>query len=285
MCDTVTGFAASVENSGALALTKVGSQRVIQISAAFMLFFSVFDESSSNKNTSLQRNMGSEFSCMIKEAKILASTLGVPCVDSIEEGEAQCALLVSESLTDGCFSSDLDIFLFGARIVYRDICLGGYVICYEMDDIEKKNLDSEETHWCGYVKNVTPKGCFIMLSRKLDAKILISNLSDDFVSNPEEEFPIGKLVTGRVLSLEPLSKRIEVSLRKTSGSGRVKRVKLYGLFIIIDQSKLVGLCHVSELPEDNVDNLETKYKVHECVKAKVLKIDEERRSSCSFQPM
>ncbi|KAJ0733488.1 putative XPG/Rad2 endonuclease, XPG-I domain, PIN-like domain superfamily [Helianthus annuus] len=100
-----------------------------------MLFFSVFDESSSNKNTSLQRNMGSEFSCMIKEAKILASTLGVPC-----EGEAQCALLVSESLTDGCFSSDLDIFLFGARIVYRDICLDGYVICYEMDDIEKKKL-------------------------------------------------------------------------------------------------------------------------------------------------
>ncbi|KAJ0705044.1 putative suppressor of forked, tetratricopeptide-like helical domain superfamily [Helianthus annuus] len=148
----------------------------------------------------------------------------------------------------------------------------------------------------GYVKNVTPKGCFIMLSRKLDAKILISNLSDDFVSNLEEEFPIGKLVTGRVLSLEPLSKRIEVSLRKTSGSketkgdgdfsslhvgdivsGRVKRVESYGLFITIDQSKSVGLCHVSELPEGNVDNLETKYKVHECVKAKVLKIDEERR--------
>ncbi|KAI7736982.1 hypothetical protein M8C21_005395 [Ambrosia artemisiifolia] len=148
----------------------------------------------------------------------------------------------------------------------------------------------------GYVKNITPKGCFIMLSRKLDAKILISNLSDDFVSNPEEEFPIGKLVTGRVLSLEPLSKRIEVSLRKTSGSkepkadgefsslhvgdiisGRVKRIESYGLFITIDQSKSVGLCHVSELPEDNTDNLETKYKVHERVKAKVLKIDEERR--------
>ncbi|KAM0043779.1 putative xanthine/uracil/vitamin C permease [Helianthus debilis subsp. tardiflorus] len=42
MCGTVTGFAASVENSGALALTKVGSRRVIQISAAFMIFFSVF---------------------------------------------------------------------------------------------------------------------------------------------------------------------------------------------------------------------------------------------------
>ncbi|KAJ0765721.1 putative xanthine/uracil/vitamin C permease [Helianthus annuus] len=42
MCGMVTGFAASVENSGALALTKVGSRRVIQISAAFMIFFSVF---------------------------------------------------------------------------------------------------------------------------------------------------------------------------------------------------------------------------------------------------
>nr|XP_043631998.1 rRNA biogenesis protein RRP5 isoform X2 [Erigeron canadensis] len=148
----------------------------------------------------------------------------------------------------------------------------------------------------GYVKNVTPKGCFIMLSRMLDAKILISNLSDDFVLKPEEEFPIGKLVTGRVLSLEPLSKRIEVSLRTTSDkkepksdidnfnslhvgeiiSGRVKRIETYGLFITIDQSKMVGLCHVSELPEDHAENLEAKYKVREKVKAKILKIDEER---------
>ncbi|KVI03089.1 Chromo domain-like protein [Cynara cardunculus var. scolymus] len=98
------------------------------------------EESSLNKNASLQRNMGSEFSCMIKEAKILGSALGVPCLDGIEEGEAQCALLDSESLCDGCFSSDSDIFLFGARTVYRDICLGegGYVVCYEMDDIKKK---------------------------------------------------------------------------------------------------------------------------------------------------
>ncbi|KAK1432328.1 hypothetical protein QVD17_09223 [Tagetes erecta] len=42
MCGTVTGLAASVENCGALALTRVGSRRVIQISSAFMIFFSVF---------------------------------------------------------------------------------------------------------------------------------------------------------------------------------------------------------------------------------------------------
>ncbi|KAG8381346.1 hypothetical protein BUALT_Bualt06G0112800 [Buddleja alternifolia] len=90
--------------------------------------------------SSVKRNMGSEFSCMIKEAKFLGGALGIPCLDGIEEAEAQCALLNSESLCDGCFTSDSDAFLFGARTVYRDICLGegGYVVCYEMDDIERE---------------------------------------------------------------------------------------------------------------------------------------------------
>ncbi|KAL6545181.1 hypothetical protein OROHE_009846 [Orobanche hederae] len=98
------------------------------------------DTANPPKVSSVKRNMGSEFSCMIKEAKFLGVALGIPCLDGVEEAEAQCALLNSESLCDGCFTSDSDAFLFGARTVYRDICLGegGYVVCYEMDDIERK---------------------------------------------------------------------------------------------------------------------------------------------------
>ncbi|XP_077241781.1 single-stranded DNA endonuclease family protein isoform X2 [Tasmannia lanceolata] len=98
------------------------------------------DELNSQRASSLPRNMGSEFSCMIKEAKALGMALGIPCLDGLEEAEAQCALLNSESLCDGCFTSDSDVFLFGARTVYRDIYLGdrGYVACYEMVDIERK---------------------------------------------------------------------------------------------------------------------------------------------------
>ncbi|KAL8141517.1 hypothetical protein V2J09_014549 [Rumex salicifolius] len=92
------------------------------------------------KATALKRNMGSEFSCMVKEAKILGLALGIPCLDGVEEAEAQCALLNSASLCDGCFSSDSDIFLFGAKTVYREICIGegGYVVCYDMEDIQNK---------------------------------------------------------------------------------------------------------------------------------------------------
>ncbi|KAL3534003.1 hypothetical protein ACH5RR_007524, partial [Cinchona calisaya] len=148
----------------------------------------------------------------------------------------------------------------------------------------------------GYVKNVTPRGCFIMVSRKIDAKILMSNLSEGFVENPEKEFPVGKLVTGKVISVEPLSKRVEVTLKTSNSlsvaksdinalnsltvgdviSGRIKRIESYGLFVSIDDTNLVGLCHVSELSDEHVDNIETKYKAGDRVTTKVLKVDKDR---------
>lgn len=149
----------------------------------------------------------------------------------------------------------------------------------------------------GYVKNVTSRGCFIMLSRKLDARILLSNLSDGFVENPDKEFPIGKLVHGRVLTVELSSKRVDVTLKKNVDSqlpkpdscsfsslhvgdvvsGHIRRVETYGLFIAIDGTNLVGLCHISEVSDDHTDHIETKYRAGGRVVAKVLKIDEARQ--------
>ncbi|KAL5720281.1 hypothetical protein ACHQM5_012960 [Ranunculus cassubicifolius] len=148
----------------------------------------------------------------------------------------------------------------------------------------------------GYVKNVMSKGCFIMLSRKVDAKVLLSNLSNSFIKNPEEEFPVGMLVQGKVLSVEPMSKRVEVTLKtEATGeaskfdkrdftslhvgeviSGRIKRIEAFGLFITIDQTNMVGLCHISELSDSQVENIESKYRVGEKVVAKILKVEEER---------
>uniref|UniRef100_A0A1J3HSM0 rRNA biogenesis protein RRP5 n=1 Tax=Noccaea caerulescens TaxID=107243 RepID=A0A1J3HSM0_NOCCA len=149
----------------------------------------------------------------------------------------------------------------------------------------------------GYVKNTMSKGCFIMLSRTLEAKVLLSNLCDTFVKDPEKEFPVGKLVSGRVLNVEPLSKRIEVTLKTVNAggqpksesydlkkfhvgdviSGRIKRVEPYGLFIAIDQTSMVGLCHKSQLSDDRIEDVQASYKAGESVTAKILKLDEEKR--------
>ncbi|KAJ4893416.1 RNA binding [Raphanus sativus] len=149
----------------------------------------------------------------------------------------------------------------------------------------------------GYVKNTMSKGCFIMLSRTLDAKVLLSNLSDTFVKDPEVEFPVGKLVTGRVLNVESLSKRVEVTLKKGNAggqpksesydlkqfhvgdviSGSVKRVEPYGLFITIDNTSMVGLCHKSQLSDDRIEDVQARYEAGESVTAKILKLDEEKQ--------
>lgn len=148
----------------------------------------------------------------------------------------------------------------------------------------------------GYVKTVSPKGCFIVLSRKIEARILLSNLSDQFVTDLVKEFPVGKLVIGRVVSVEPLSNRVEVTLKTSTVSsssksvisdlgkfhvgdvisGSIKRVEPFGLFIAIDNTNVVGLCHVSEISDKHIDNIEAKFGAGEKVNAIVLKVDEER---------
>eukprot|EP00268_Persea_americana_P004314 TRINITY_DN1135_c1_g1_i2.p1 TRINITY_DN1135_c1_g1~~TRINITY_DN1135_c1_g1_i2.p1 ORF type:complete len:1393 (+),score=282.83 TRINITY_DN1135_c1_g1_i2:3381-7559(+) len=162
---------------------------------------------------------------------------------------------------------------------------------YEKIDDLHPNMDIQ-----GYVKDISSKGCFIMLSRKIDAKVLLSNLSDGYVEKPENDFPVGKLVNGKVLSVEPLSKRVELTFKTNNAkraskseigdvsklnvgdviSGRVRRIESYGLFITIDDTNMVGLCHISELSDSHIENIESKYRVGEGVVAKVLKVEKER---------
>ncbi|KAG0475650.1 hypothetical protein HPP92_015336 [Vanilla planifolia] len=116
----------------------------------------------------------------------------------------------------------------------------------------------------GYIKNVSPKGCFVMLSRKLDARILISNLSDG------------------VLSVELSSKRIDLTLKENAVSqlpkpdtcsfsslhvgdiisGYVRRVETYGWFCAI----------FLRLSDDDIDHIEIIYRAGERVLAKILSI-------------
>nr|BAC79783.2 putative pre-rRNA processing protein RRP5 [Oryza sativa Japonica Group]BAD31015.1 putative pre-rRNA processing protein RRP5 [Oryza sativa Japonica Group] len=161
---------------------------------------------------------------------------------------------------------------------------------------EKINDLCPGTEVKGYVKSVNSKGCFIMVSRTIEARIILSNLSDEYVENPQNDFPVGLLVHGRVLSSEPQSGKVEVSLRKNTGSksqksddisysdlhvgdiiaGQVKRVESFGLFVTIQGSELVALCHVSELSDEPVLDIHSCHKAGDKVKAKILKIDEER---------
>nr|CDS33110.1 flap endonuclease GEN 1 [Hymenolepis microstoma] len=74
----------------------------------------------STKPISLKR---SQFSRISAQCGQLLRALGIPCIGSPGEAEAMCAFLDMENLVDGCVTNDGDVFLYGAKVVYRHFSL------------------------------------------------------------------------------------------------------------------------------------------------------------------
>jgi len=152
-------------------------------------------------------------------------------------------------------------------------------------------------HVSGFVKQVNKGGCFVAISRSVDARVKMCNLADTFVSDPAQEFPKGKLVKGTILSVDESSGRAEMTLRSDGmdaaagrsqidnnahveeGSvqmGTVRRVQTYGVFVTLDGSGRSGLCHISMFADARIkDSLEQHVRAGERVRVKVLQVDEE----------
>ena len=58
----------------------------------------------------------------------------------------------------------------------------------------------------GFVSNTSGKGCFLRLSHAVTGHVLMKDLSDEFIDDPAAEFPMGKLVHARVLSVDQVLK-------------------------------------------------------------------------------
>ncbi|KIJ65006.1 hypothetical protein HYDPIDRAFT_175081 [Hydnomerulius pinastri MD-312] len=123
----------------------------------------------------------------------------------------------------------------------------------------------------GFIKSVAEHGLFVMVGRGIDARVQIKELFDEYVKDWKSRFVANQLVKGRILNVDTVNKKVEMTFRSgdlTRSSskslsigdlkegqkvtGRVKRIEQYGLFIEIDGSKVSGLCHKSQL-SDNKD--------------------------------
>ncbi len=62
---------------------------------------------------------------MVAQAKELLGYMGVPCVDAIEDGEAQAAYMVQKGDVYAAASQDYDSLLFGAPVLVRNLTLSG----------------------------------------------------------------------------------------------------------------------------------------------------------------
>jgi uncharacterized protein len=65
----------------------------------------------------------------------------------------------------------------------------------------------------GVVTNISHFGAFINIGLPQEALVHISELSDQFVSNPNDVVSIGQQVTAHVLTVDPPRGRISLSLK------------------------------------------------------------------------
>ncbi|KAK9471978.1 uncharacterized protein V1510DRAFT_418923 [Dipodascopsis tothii] len=148
----------------------------------------------------------------------------------------------------------------------------------------------------GFVKNID-RGLYVALGHSVTARVKISDLSDSFIKDWEKQFTVGKVVKGKVLSVDAEHKRVELTLKEgvVSGTavaklklsdlakgqtvkGSVKRVETFGVFIQLDNSDRVsGLCHKSNVSDGKVADFQGLFAEGDRVTAKVLDVNLEKR--------
>ncbi|KAI0046598.1 nucleic acid-binding protein [Auriscalpium vulgare] len=152
----------------------------------------------------------------------------------------------------------------------------------------------------GFVKSIAEHGLFVTLGRDVDARVQIKELFDEYVKEWKPRFQVNQLVKGRILSVDPEKKQVEMTFRSGDLSrkaaepsltladfhegekidGRVKKVEDYGLFVEIVGSKVSGLCHKSELSDNKNADITLalrSFREGDRVRAIILSIDTEKR--------
>ena len=166
-------------------------------------------------------------------------------------------------------------------------------------DPEITGLDQVEVNgiYRGFISSVVENGIFVVLGHAVTAFVRVTNLSDSFLKDWKSHYQRDQLVRGRVIAKDHASKRLQMSLKQSVlkqdykppmtlddlsigqiVAGKVAKVEDFGVFIVVDESSNVrGLCHRSELSDRPVEDVRRIYSENDAVKAKVLKIELERR--------
>lgn len=149
----------------------------------------------------------------------------------------------------------------------------------------------------GFVKNVADNGLFITLASNVTAFVKISDLSDLYIKDWKSDFEVDQLVKGKIIAVDPLLNHVQMSLKLShidkdycppitfadmrvgqTVTGKIRKVEEFGVFIVVDNSANVsGLCHRSQMADQKSPNPKKLYNEGDIVKAKVLKIDQDKR--------
>lgn len=165
------------------------------------------------------------------------------------------------------------------------------------------DLEADEVPEAGevshaYVVSTNKRGCFVRLSRCVEGRVMLKELSDEYLPNPAASFPPGRLVVGKIKEVKKIKGKkqskslVDFDMRESSVlesqklgfddieiqsklKGTVTRIEDYGVFVRIENSTVSGLVHKSECSDKYVKNISDFYDPGDLVKVLVVKKDEE----------
>jgi small subunit ribosomal protein S1 len=141
----------------------------------------------------------------------------------------------------------------------------------------------------GKVRNITDFGAFVEIEDGIDGLVHVSDISwSRKIKHPKDVLKKGQDVEAVITSIDPDAQRMSLSIKELTPSawdnfikthkagdvvkGKISRFAGFGVFVEI-ADELEGLCHISELSDERVENPESVFSVGQEVDFKILRIE------------
>ena len=144
----------------------------------------------------------------------------------------------------------------------------------------------------GRVRNLTDFGAFIEVEEGIDGLVHVSDISPRRIKHPSEVLKKGERVEAVILNIDTDNHRLSLGIKqlqpdvweqfftsKNVGDmvrGRVVRHAPFGVFVELDEG-IEGLCHMSEIDEEDRPNIENRFKLGEEGDFKIIKLSPTER--------
>ncbi len=145
----------------------------------------------------------------------------------------------------------------------------------------------------GSVRNLTDFGAFIELEEGIDGLVHISDISrSKKIKHPKEVLKKGQEVQAVVTSLDVNAQKMSLSIKELVPSawdsfvskhrtgdtvkGKISRFAGFGIFVELEED-LEGLCHISELSDERIENPEKIFSIGQELDFKILRIEHDNQ--------
>jgi small subunit ribosomal protein S1 len=145
------------------------------------------------------------------------------------------------------------------------------------------------TKIAGKVRNLTDFGAFVEVEEGVDGLVHVSDISwSKKIKHPKDVLKKGQEVEAIVTNMDVQGRRLSLSIKELTPSawdqftneknpgdvikGTISRFASFGIFVELAPD-LEGLCHISELSDDRIENPEDEFEIGQELDFKILRIE------------